>query len=193
MKKIKSLEAEQSNYNNHNKNNNLTNIIELNQLSKLYEQRVNNIIQRLQGKTVVLDFDGVLTEFKYTENGLLPCKEVELYEYSKNNNLYENVYISKSMQYILDKVNVEDIWVLTSSRETLINNKEHIIKTYFPMIKLNQVIHTENAKAKIIKLKEIYEITQKEITFIEDMAPTLTDAEETYEFVRGLHITSLIP
>lgn len=193
MKRIKSLKAEQNNYTNHNQNNNLISILELNQLSKLYEQRISNIIQRLQGKTVVLDFDGVLTEFKYTEKSLLPCKEIELYEYSKNNNLYENVYISKSMQYILSQIKSENIWILTSSRETLINNKEHIIRTYFPMIKLDQVIHTENAKAKIIKLKEIYEITQKDIIFIEDMAPTLTDSEETHDFVRGIHITSLLP
>lgn len=170
----------------------IINNISLDELSNIYIRKVLDLISLLQFKTIVFDFDGTLDEFKYDKNRLLPCKDDDLYEYSKNNNIYENANILKTMKYILNELDINNVYVLTVTVDTLKNKKLEFIKKNFDIIETH-IIQVENSNAKIEVLKELYNKTNKEIIFLEDTAKTLLNAEEQFDFVRGYHISSLIP
>ena len=167
--------------------------ISLNSLAEVYKRRVLDIITRLQNKTVVFDYDGTMTEVKYAKDRLLPCKDDDVYEYSKSNNIYANVYSLKTMQYIINELNSDDVWVLTVSQDTVVENKTKAIKQAFPEIKNSQIMHCHNAKEKMAILDDIHSKTGKRIVFLEDTLSTLLLAEETFDFIEGVHISSLLP
>lgn len=161
-------------------------------LAEEYIKKIEGFIELLQSKTVVFDFDGTLTNLKYAEDKILPCNNDELYEYSKNNNLYEKVNFVKTMQYVMSKLNMEDVYVLTVTVETLRSKKEETIQQGFPSIYKDQIIHTNNPDEKIEILKQIYYKDKKQIIFVEDNADILMKSEAVLDFVTGYHISSLL-
>ena len=163
------------------------------ELKNSYEQKVLNLINLLKDKTIVFDFDGVMTEFKYASDRLLPCKDDNINEYHIDHNIYENAYMLETTKYVISKLDVSKIYILTVSQENVEKYKNEIILKTFPGIDLNKVIHVRNVDLKNEKLKRIYEETNKEIIFIEDTASTLLKAEEELPFVKGYHISSLLP
>lgn len=170
----------------------LINDICIDDLANEYKRKVFNTISFLNFKTVVFDFDGTLTEFKYSENKLLPCKDNNLLEYSKEHNLYENVNILNTMKYILNELDINNIYILTVTVDTLKDKKEKCILQNFD-IKKENIIQVANPSEKIVFLKNLYNKTNKEIIFVEDTAKTLLMAEENLPYIKGLHISSLIP
>lgn len=170
----------------------LINDISLDDLSNIYKRKVLDLISLLQFKTIVFDFDGTLDEFKYTENKLLPCKDDDLYEYSKNNNIYENAKVLKTMQYVINEIDINNIYVLTVTVDTLKQKKlDFILKNF--NIKKENIIQVANSNEKMKVLMDLYIKTNKKIIFLEDTAKTLLNAEEQFDFVKGYHISSLIP
>lgn len=170
----------------------LINDISLEDLSNIYKRKVLDLISLLQFKTIVFDFDGTLTEFKYDNNRLLPCKDNELYEYSKNNNIYEDATILKRMKYILNELDTNNVYVLTVTVDTLRNKKLNFITKNFD-INPNHIIQVNDSNEKMNVLEELHKKTKKNIIFLEDTAKTLLNAEEKFNFVKGYHISSLIP
>jgi len=171
----------------------IENEISLESLANSYKRKVLDAISYLNFKINVFDFDGTLTNFRYASDKLLPCKDYELQIYCKEHNLYENAEALKTMQYIINELNPEDIYVVTSTVPSLIENKDRFILSHFPTIKKDHIIHTKNAEEKLAVLKKIYEERQKQIIFVEDLYKTLLNAEEQFDFVRSLHISNLIP
>ena len=170
----------------------MINDISLEELKNDYIRNIFDLISLMKFKTVVFDFDGTLTKFKYNDNSLLPCRDDDLNEYSKLNNIYENVKIQKTMQYILNELYNEDVYILTVTQENVEKGKNEAINKYFSSINKVNVIHVRNSKEKMEKLQEIYNKHKKQIVFVEDTAKTLLNAEETYDFVIGYHISSLL-
>ncbi len=170
----------------------MLNDIDISSLKEEYIRNVLDLISLLKFKTIVFDFDGTLTHFDYANDRLLPCKDNDINEYSKLHNIYENVKIPKTMQYILNELYEEDVYILTVTQENVEKGKNEAIKKFFPTIKEENVIHVRNSKEKLEKLKEIHDKHNREIIFVEDTAKTLLNVEETYDFVRGYHISSLI-
>lgn len=136
----------------------LINDISMSELTKGYERKILDFVSLLQFKTVVFDFDGTLTWFKYAEDRLLPCKDSDLYEYSKKGNIYENVNILRTMQYVMNELNPNDVFILTTTVETLRSKKVNVILRSFPTVKKDNIIHTYSSNEKIDKLREIYEL-----------------------------------
>jgi len=161
-------------------------------LGEEYQKNIYNFIELLKDKTVVFDFDGTLTNLKYSEDRILPCKDDELYEYSKDNNIYENVSFVKTMQYVINKLNMTDVYVLTVTVETLKAKKEAVIQDGFNGIYKQNIIHTNNPDEKIDALKKIYLENKKQIVFVEDNADILIKSEELLDFVEGYHISRLL-
>lgn len=157
-----------------------------------YKQKIYNTISLFKSNIVVFDFDGTLTEFKYTENNLLPCKDDDLFEYSKKYNLYNNVHILKTMQYILKELDINNVYILTVSVDTLKAKKQKCILDNFN-IKEQNIIQVSSISEKINFLENLYKEKQTEIIFVEDTAKTLLIAEEQFSFIKGFHISSLIP
>lgn len=171
----------------------LQNEISLESLSSAYKRKVLDTISLLKFKPAVFDFDGTLTEFKYTEGRLLPCRDDGLYEYSKDNNLYSNVNILKTMQYTINELSPDDVYVLTVTVDTLKDKKEKCILHNFDNIKKENIVQVSSPAEKLEFLQSLYEKRQEKIIFVEDTAKTLLNAEEEFSFVQGLHISSLIP
>ena len=165
---------------------------ELKTFANEYIRNMELLIENLKGKTVVFDFDGVMTRFKYAPDRLLPCRDDDLYEYSKTKSIYDNAVFTKTMQYVIKKLNPEDVYVLTVTVDTLKAAKTAKILENFDVRK-EQILHCPSSSVKNEYLRNIHNITGKEIIFIEDMAKTLLNAEEELDFVRGYHISSLLP
>lgn len=167
-------------------------MIEIKELFKAYEQNISDFLQLCHGKNIVFDFDGTLTKFDYAQDRMLPCLDDNIQEYTlAGGNIYQDVKILKTMQYIFSKLGRENVWVLTSSVPALRNIKSEIIHKHFG-ISYNKIIHSDNALHKLFFLKQIYEQENKQIIFIEDTAKTLLNAEECMDFVKGYHISNFL-
>lgn len=165
----------------------------LEELFEQYKRNVDHFIELCQDKTVVFDFDGTLSRFQYAVNSLLPCKDADIAEYTqKGGNIYQNIYVLKTMKYIISKINLDDVLVLTSTVPALRETKDRIIAENFN-IASEKIIHTNGSKEKLEVLKEIYAQRKKQILFVEDNYKILLDAEENTDFVRAYHISSLLP
>lgn len=156
------------------------------------KRNIFNLVSLLQYKIVVIDFDGTMCEFKYTNTGrLLPCKNSEVETYTGN--IYENARALKAMQFVLSECDPVKMYVLTISKDSVKTGKTRIINSKFPMIRNENIIHVKSVEDKMLVLKDLYEKYRKRIIFLEDTANTLIDAEERFDFVQGYHISSLIP
>ena len=150
-------------------------------------------IKKLKGRIVVFDFDGTLTEFKYAENSLLPCKDDEIYEYSKMHNIYANARMLATMQYIVHKLNPENVYILTRTEKTLIDKKNACIHKNFPTIKQDHIFHVQTSDEKLDVLHNLHKVVKVNIVFVEDTFKTILDAEEKMSYIEGDHISSYIP
>lgn len=171
----------------------IINDIDINDLASIYKRKVFDAISKLKFKICVFDFDGTLTSFKYASDKLLPCKDSDLQEYCKEHNLYENVTILKTMQYIMNELDSDDVYVVTSTVEFLRDNKNRCIHANFPTVKDEHIIHTNGSMEKLAVLEDIYSKRSRQIIFVEDLYKILLEAEERFDYVKGLHISNLLP
>lgn len=168
----------------------------LNGLMENYKRKVLDLISLCKYKVVVFDFDGTLTEFKYNNSALLPCKDDDINRYFEKNNFYDKCNVLKTMQFILGILypfGADDAYILSVSQPNVKAPKLECIKRYFPEFKEENIYQVANADAKLEVLWQLHEKHRREIVFIEDAAKTLLNAEEKFDFVRGYHISSLIP
>lgn len=157
-----------------------------------YEKNINDFVALCKGKTIVFDFDGTLSRFQYASDSLLPCKDADIEEYTRaGGNIYENIYVLKTMQYIMSLINKNEVWVLTSTVPSLREIKNKIIEDNFG-IEMKRIVHTNSSKEKLGVLKDIHEKTGKQIVFVEDNYKILLDAEEKTDFVRAYHTSSFL-
>lgn len=165
-------------------------------LMESYKRKVLDLISLCKYKVVVFDFDGALTEFKYAQESLMPCKDDDINDYFENNNFYENCHVLKTMQFVLNILypfGADDAYILSVSQPNVRSPKLERIKKDFPIFKEENVYQVLNADEKLAVLKMLHEKHGREIVFIEDTAKTLLNAEEMFPFVHGYHISSLIP
>lgn len=155
----------------------------LDELAYKYKKRIIELVSLLQFKIVVFDCDGTLTAFQYTPSKLLPCKEDELEEYSKEHNIYDNARVLKTMKYVISRLEPDNVFILTNSYNTIVDKKNSMILSNFSTIKKENIIHTKSAEEKIEKLKELYVKYGKQIIFVEDTATNLQLAEENLNLV----------
>lgn len=181
------------NYDAHINAGRTVNDISIQDLAETYKRKVLDAISKLKYKIAVFDFDGTLTSFRYANEKLLPCKDAELHEYCKEHNLYDNATILRTMQYIINELDADDVYVLTSTVHTLRKNKDRCIHANFPTIASDHIIHTRGSDEKLEVLDSIYAEHKKPIVFVEDMYKTLLNAEENFDFVTSLHISNLLP
>ncbi len=160
-------------------------------LGALFVEHIEKMIEGLQDNIVVFDFDGTLTDFKYAENTLLPCRDDEIFEYSMTNNIYQNVRVLKTMQFILSQLDKDKVFILTRTEETLIDKKNNVIFANFPVL-FENVYHVKRVEDKLNVLNKLHNRFNRDIIFVEDTFKTILDAEETMSFVKGIHISSFI-
>ena len=139
----------------------------------------------------IFDWDGTLTAFKYAVGSLLPCRDDEVEEYCKTHNLYIDVYVLKTMQFIISFLPKDRVYILTRSELTVIADKNTAIGDHFDIYPEN-IIHVQNAGNKLAKLRMIHEETGLDLFFTEDTFKTILDAEECLDYVRGISITEVI-
>lgn len=169
----------------------MQNEISLDEILTDTKRNIFDLISLLQFKTAVFDFDGTLDEFKYTNtNRLLPCKDDEIATYEGD--FYKDARMLKTMQYILNECNPNDVYIVTVSENSVIEAKNKKIYSTFPYLEKNHIFHVKNSSEKLDILKMLYEQKKKKIIFCEDTAKTLLNAEEAFDYVQGYHISSLI-
>lgn len=170
-------------------------------LEILKEELINEIegkIKYLKDKVVVFDLDGVLCKFKYTDDtsyNLLPFKNEEdiVNEYTKDNDLYKYAEPVKVMQYIISKLNIENVYILSLTRENIRKWKYNWIDKYYNSIKKENIIYTDTAYEKLNHLKELKsKYPNKEIVFVEDTADTLIKVNDEQLDIICIHISSFL-
>lgn len=139
----------------------------------------------------VFDYDGTLDAFKYAEKSLLPCRDDAIEEYCRTHNLYSGVYTLRTMQFIVPRLPKNNVYVLTRSELTVVDDKNNAILDNFDIIP-EHIIHVQNADNKLAKLRELHRKTGKKIFFVEDSFKTILNAEECMDFVEGIHISEFI-
>lgn len=170
-------------------------------LEILKEELINEIedkIKYLKDKVVVFDLDGVLCKFKYTDDtsyNLLPFKNEEdiVNEYTKDNDLYKYAEPVKVMQYIISKLNIENVYILSMTRENIRKWKNNWIDKYYSSIKKENIIYTYTAYEKLDYLKDLkFKYPEKEIVFVEDTADTLIKVNDEELDIICIHISSFL-
>ena len=162
----------------------------------MYKNSVKDLINLCQDKIVVFDCDGTLTEFRYGNKHLLPCKDADLNEYILKDNFYSRAKFSVTMKYIIDVLFPEDaseLYVVTTSLPNVAPLKTKRLMQAFSQLKEENIYHTPANTEKTRALQEIYNKHQKEIIFIEDNADILLNVEEQLSFVTSYHISCLLP
>lgn len=163
------------------------------ELFEKFKRNMDHLISLCKDKTIVFDFDGTLTRFQYASDRMLPCKDDEIEEFTRaGGNIYQDIYILKTMKYIVRHLNTDDVYVLTSTVPSLRKIKNQIIIDNFN-IPRERIIHTDGSSQKIKVLEDIYSKTSREILFLEDNYKILLVAEENLNFVKGYHISCLLP
>ena len=163
----------------------------VNTLASMYVSRIESILAELKGRKVVFDFDGTMTEFHYAETSLLPCRDDEILEYSKEHNIYENARMLATMQYIIANLDPKDVFVLTRTEVTLIEKKNEAILANFQMLP-EHIYHVQDANNKLAVLRNLHKEYDTNIIFVEDTFKTILNAEEAMPFVKGIHISSFL-
>lgn len=171
----------------------MRNIFKLIKIAILTIKRINMILKMLIGKIVVFDFDGTMDEFYYNKEtkSLLPCKDKDVYEYSKTHNIYNDARMLESVKFIINNLNNKNVFVLTRTEETLIDKKNEVILKNFNILPEN-IIHVQKAENKLEELSKLHDRFKTNIIFVEDTFKTILNAEETFKFVKGIHISSFI-
>lgn len=162
----------------------------------MYKNTVQDFIELCKGKVVAFDCDGTLTEFRYANKHLLPCKDDDLNEYILQDNFYARAKFSVTMKYVIDMLfteNAEGLYIVTTSVPNVAPLKTQRLMQVFPQIKEENIYHTSANTKKAEALQEIYAKHQKEIVFVEDNAEILLDVEERLPFVTSYHISCLLP
>lgn len=160
-------------------------------LTTMFEIRINHIIERLKGHKVVFDFDGTMTEFHYAETSLLPCRDDEIFEYSKTHNIYANARMLATIQYVIEHLDINDVYVLTRTETTLIEKKNDAILENFN-IHPDHIYHVQDANNKLAVLRNLHKEFDTNIIFVEDTFKTILNAEEAMPYVKGIHISSFM-
>ena len=163
------------------------------ELFEKFKRNMDYLIGLCKDKTIVFDFDGTLTRFQYAADRMLPCKDDEIEEFTRaGGNIYQDIYILKTMKYIVQRLNMDDVYVLTSTVPSLREIKNQIIIDNFN-IPRERIIHTDGSSQKIKVLEDIHSKTSKRILFLEDNYKILLVAEENLNFVKGYHTSCLLP
>lgn len=150
-------------------------------------------IERLKnhdGK-IIFDVDGTLSAFKYDINKLLPCRDDQVNDYSKDHNFYEKARALRCMVYILKHLPKEKVYILTRTEPNLIDKKNDFINANFDVF-ADHIIHVYDAKNKLGVLEKLHLEDGKKVIFIEDTFKTILDAEEKFDFVIGIHISEFL-
>lgn len=165
--------------------------MELEMIARMFAERIRNIVKGLQNQIVVFDFDGTMTEFRYSEKSLLPCRDDEIYEYSKTNNIYKDAHMLETMKYVISHLDIEKVYVLTRTELTLIEKKNSAILNNFQILP-EHIFHVQDANNKLAILRKLHKEHGKNIVFVEDTFKTILNAEEAMPFVKGIHISSFL-
>lgn len=160
-------------------------------LAEMFVDRINMMVEGLKGHVVVFDFDGTMTEFRYAEESLLPCRDDEVYEYSMTHNIYANARMLETMKYVISCLDREKVFVLTRTETTLIEKKNEAILNNFE-IDAENIFHVQDANNKLAVLRQLHKRFDENIVFVEDTFKTILNAEEAMSFVKGIHISSFL-
>jgi ERCC4-type nuclease len=106
--------------------------------------------------------------------------------------IIKNVVIQKTMLYILEQIGYENVWILTTSIPEIRELKTKVILKNLDVLP-EHIIHSNSDAHKVELLKDLHDKEKKDIIFVEDTAYTLMSAEDNLDFVKGYHISSIIP
>lgn len=160
-------------------------------LANAFIQNTLSMLDRVKDSITVWDWDGTLTKFKYAEKSLLPCRDDEIYEYSKAHNIYADAKILAVMQYIISQLPKERVFILTRTEMTLIDKKNESILKHFDVLPEN-IYHVQDAHRKLEVLDMLHTRFGEDLIFVEDTFKTILNAEEAMPFVHGIHISEFL-
>ena len=163
----------------------------------LLQKIEKELLEDVENKLYVFDWDGTLTEFKYGGKRLLPCPDHQVADYSaKGNNIYKDARVLECMKYLISKLPENQVYILTRTETTLIEMKEECIFKHYPFLQNleGHVIHVQDSNNKLNVIEKLHNATGKEVVFVEDTFKTILNAEEMIPNCMGedYHISSFL-
>ena len=171
---------------------------EMSEVLKIQERKIFDFITKCYDRYVVFDYDGTLTHMKYTDyDRILPCTDDGIKEYAKQADMYENCKGLKTMQFILERLDPEKVFILTHSFDEVIEGKNKSISRNYPTVIKSHIIHVNKKYGKVATMEMLYETIKdktkgKKVLFVEDTLKALLDCEEQLDFVEGVHISTIL-
>ena len=165
-------------------------------IKELVEKKIKEKIENLKDKITIWDIDGTLCKFHYTGDDsreLLPCNDDDLKTFLKTHNMYNNARPLKIMQYIVNSLNPDLVYTLSTSIELAKLQKDEWLKTFYPKIKKENIFYSSSDGEKLIILEQLLLANKdKQLVFIEDTAKTLLNVEEKFKDIELQHILSFM-
>lgn len=153
------------------------------------------MLDKLKGKYVFFDLDGVLSEYRYNDkvNG-----ENDWGGQTFEEIFFGNVFVSnrplQTMVELVEKLDSDKVFVLgaiTSNHE--IDEKYVWLKKHYPTIKRENIVFVADASLKLVAINEYakkYNMKKEDIVFVDDTHATLREVEAVG--IKSYHITSFM-
>ena len=156
---------------------------------------INNMAQKLSNKVVFFDIDGVLVDYHFGINKINVVPDSEYIEYCKHNDVYENARPLKTMQTLINKLNPDNVYVLSVSfSEPECNYKKAFIKRNYPTIHSQNImftLHKENKISLMLYVRDKLRIRDEDMVIVDDSVDILDNVEKNSE-INCYHISSFI-
>lgn len=139
-------------------------------------------VESLKGKLVFFDFDGTLSEYRFS--GKVGPEELTgefLYNLAFGR-IYDNIRPLATMQEVVKNLDPENVYVLGAiTLNSEIEEKYEWLAKNYPSIKKKNMIFVNNSETKLGMLevyRKRYNLNYEDIAFIDDMHKTIQSAEE---------------
>lgn len=146
-----------------------------------------HMLNKLQGKIVIFDFDGVLYTYRAEKNKTHVTEEEYLRRFigDKANDVYAASWAPASMSELIAKLDPNLVYVLSDMAHTFeLRKKQELIREYYPNIKEENVLFTRSSYKGIV-IDEMYnEIFSKmgyakqDIIMVEDSLDVIQSIEK---------------
>jgi len=155
---------------------------------------IDKMAELLKGKTIFLDVDGTLGEYRYNNHVCGDDGNGQTYDELLFDDIFYRARPLKTMMELVSKLDSENLYVLGASVTNYeIDQKYQWLAEHYPNIKRENMIFVGASSIKSMTMKKYMEnlnLKPSDIVFIDDNHNSIKDAE-TNGFI-SYHISSFI-
>lgn len=144
-----------------------------------------DILQKLEGKIVFFDFDGVLGSYQATTSKVHIPEREYIARQVLNDNPYSATKAPSTIVNLIKQLDSNKVYVLSGADSSFEQkNKIEFIKKNYPSIKPEHIIFVSSQKYKVVIIHSMWEryfcniLSKQDIVMIDDEIPTISLIED---------------